>query len=325
MVKTFYLVLSILFLIFISIEATAEEQELYDMFIAMMSGSYIDNVSDLPPSSNPMPDRNWQPGDGDWIYENCNYETGRNCIYGWLDIVGYNNSIRSGDAYFIQGNPKDLAIIEYKTYIRINQGLLLERWEYDLEKSESNGSLYVRLHAVAVLYRTDGRGHKLYNNESYDFYDSEPVPEQYPLLKDSPVYITIYNHSFEPKTSVQFSVPAATKIKVSYQNSSLEYYKQIAIVEYTGKNVPFGNLTAMNSWEKQGDEVSHIGNEIIVNGIAEPRDIVIQASSPFETVTLRNYTVYTQNPSLPFKSVFFPFALVLLVLYAGISKILRSI
>lgn len=324
MVKTFYLALSILFLIYISIEAMAEEQELYDMFMAMMSGSYIDNVSDLPAPFNLTPDRNWQPGDGDWVYDNCN-ETGRNCIYGWLDIVGYKNSVRSGGAYFIQGDPKDLAIIEYKTYIRINEGLSLERWEYDLEKSESNGSLYVRLHAVAILYQTDGAGHRLYNNESYDFYDSEPLPEQYPLLKDTPVYITIYNQSFEPKTSVQFSVAAATKIKVSYQNSSLERSKEIAIVEYTGKNVPFGNLTGVDSWEKQGSGVSHIGNEIIINGTANPDDIVIEASSPFETVTLRNYTVYVKNHSPPFKPIFFPFALVLLVLYAGISKILRLI
>ncbi len=74
MVKTFYLILSILFLIFISMQATASDSELYDMFIAMMSGSYIDNISDLPAPSNLRPDKHWQPGDADWIYDNCNYD-----------------------------------------------------------------------------------------------------------------------------------------------------------------------------------------------------------------------------------------------------------
>ncbi len=144
-------------------------------------------------------------------------------------------------------------------------------------------------------------------------------------MSTSQIYVTVYNTTFEPKTTVRFMVGNAMKTTVSYHGSNLTHSRLIGHVEYTDKGVPFMNLTSIDSWDHQGNEISHIGDEYLINGTTNSTDITVKASSPFETLTARNYSVSIQEPSPPFNAVFLPFALCILILWVGTTKILRSI
>ncbi len=317
------LILLALLLIFQPVIATASD--MYQIFTDMLTQPYVDNVSDLPPATNLKPDETLTPGD-DWFEDHCTGDTQNNCVFGWFDILGFKNTVQTGDGYYIAGNLADSAIIQYKTYIRINGRYLFKDWIYDLQKYETNGNFCARLTATAVLYQIDSSGYISYDYPSQTFQKCIAKPKQYPQMSNnSPVFITIYNFSFEPKTTIRFVIDNSTKTTVSYHNNSLIHSRFLGHVEYTAKGVPFMNLSPVDSWDRQGDQVSHIGNEFMINGTADPKDIIVQASSPFETITLTNYSIQYVEPSPPVNAVFLPFVLVLSVVWLSTIKILRSI
>lgn len=312
MAKIGYLILPILFLVYALPQASASDLEIYNIFVSMLSSKYIDSISDLPHSDG-VPEKNVQ-------------SSGH--IKAWIDIVGFRDMVRDNGTDYVPGNPADYAIIQNDAWGVFQCSICGYDIIKNVQKQTSGSYTRVTMDLKMTWYEKicgENGCFCIEHIEYASFSDLEKSPEIYPRLKDGPVFITIYNTTFEPKTGVRFRVENATKTRISYQNSSLAYYEQIAHVEYTNKNVPFGNMTLIESWERKGEEISHIGDEIIINGTVEPQEVIVQAFTPYETMTLTNYTVHIHNPSPPFNSVFLPFLLVMIVLYVGTSKILREL
>ena len=158
----------------------------YDGIFKILDERYVENVSDLPISTNLNPDKILTPS-LNWIDEHCSGDTSNNCIFGWVDILGYKDSVRIGDTYYVQGNPVDSAIVQYETHIRINGRYFLERWVRDIKTYQSGNYVTAELTATAVLCQIDDSGLFLYANETMTFHDSELAPKQYPPLNE-PLY-----------------------------------------------------------------------------------------------------------------------------------------
>jgi hypothetical protein len=301
------------------------ETDIHSQFISMLSASYIDNVSELPKTEHYIPDMNLQ-------------FSSQKTIKTYVDIVGFRDMIREDGVDYMPGIPAHYAIVKYDATVRTYSKLYdsfncywcgMDSVTKDVNVSQEGNKVIAVLTVVFRWHETVCEGAScstIYYSDSLSIRDSEIAPKIYPKINASvPVVITVYNNTFEPKTTIDFTVPDYSKVTVSYRGNRITHQKKIALVEYTAKNVPFGNVTYVDSWDRQGNEVSHVGDTILINGTAQPEEIGIEASTPYETVKLTNYTVKTENPTSAFSPLFIPFGLVLLGLYWGTSKILRTI
>lgn len=244
----------------------------YDGIFKILNERYLENASDLPQSNNLKPDEIIAPG-WDWFEKNCEGDTQRNCVYGWLDIVGFRNSIRNGNTYSIKGDPAESAIIQYKTHVRINGRYLFGGWNYELQKSISDGILTAKLTATAILYQIDQSGYISYANESRTFYDSEPAPKQYPELSQPKVIITQYYNSLYENIGIKILGGNYTKISFDYRDKHAVRYFQILHVENNSKGLVYGNLTELDQWRIEGTNISRFYNEILLDGNLSKMDI----------------------------------------------------
>ncbi len=223
--------------------------EMYKQFMDMMSTEYIDNMSDLPAPTNLNPDKTIQYPP---YWENsCEGDGEADCVFGWIDIVGFRDTIREDGVYYVNGDPAAAAIIEYGTYVRINGRYFLKNWIYDVQKSVSGDVLRAELRATAVLCQLGENGYETCKYVSMNFIDTETIPKQYPELNtSSPVNITIFNYTFQPKTTVAFKSAGLSKTQGSYKNSSLTHYTKLIKVDYTSKGVSYGNVTNVDYWNR---------------------------------------------------------------------------
>jgi hypothetical protein len=244
----------------------------YDGIFKILDERYVENVSDLPIATNLNPDKTLTP-DLNWIDEHCGGDTSNNCIFGWVDILGYKNSVRIGDTYYVQGNPADSAIIQYETYIRINGRYFLEGWVHDIKVYQSGDYVTAELTATAVLYQIDDSGLFIYANEIRTLYDSEPAPEQYPALNEAQVTITQYNNSMYENVGIKVLGDNYTKISFNYQDKQAVRTSKILHVENNSKGVIYGNMTELEQWKIEGTNISRFYTEILLDGNLSEMDI----------------------------------------------------
>ncbi len=100
----------LLFLLLIAIPSASA----YEGIFAILNENYTQNASELPASGALSPTKNIQ-------------QSGH--IEGWIDIVGFKNTVRDGDNYYTQGNPQDSAIIQYDAWVELSSNVRgLERY-----------------------------------------------------------------------------------------------------------------------------------------------------------------------------------------------------
>ena len=280
-----FIILSLL-LLFMTQSAHAE----YDGIFRILDERYVENVADLPPS-NPAPDKTLNPS-LEWLDEYCNDdETSRNCPFGWLDIVGFTNMVRIGDAYYIQGDPADAAIIQYETHVLINGRYYLKGWEYDLQKEVSDGMLIARLRAKAILCQRSWDGYESCANETFELSDSEPAPRTYPSLSEPQVIVTQYNNSLYENIGIKILGGNYTKITFGYQDKQAVRTTETLHVENTSKGIVYGNMTMLDQWKIEGTGISRFYNEILMDGNLSKMDI-----NEFD---IRVYNPYTSRKADP--------------------------
>ncbi len=95
------LALSALFFLSLFI-ASGAENPVSKAFMDMLTGTYTNNASELPEPSNLRPDDAMTNGPGSSFFENhCEGDSTTDCVYGWLDIIGFKNTVRIGNDYYI--------------------------------------------------------------------------------------------------------------------------------------------------------------------------------------------------------------------------------
>ncbi len=303
----------------------------YDGIFSVLDESYVDNVSALPLAANLKPDETLTPGN-DWFEDHCTGDTQNNCVFGWFDIVGFRDTVRHGDAYFIKGDPADSSIILYKTYVRINGRYLFKDWIYDLQKYETNGNFCARLTATAVLYQIDSSGYISYDYPSQTFQKCIPVPKQYPELHEPTVIITQYNNSLYENIGIKILGDNYTKITINYKDKHAERTFHVLHVETNEKGIVYGNLTALDQWKIEGTGISRYYNEILQDGNLSQMnlyDLDIRAYNAFTSVKASpdNFTILRAEfvPGHNFTALFFGFIGVVGVLFYGSLFLLRRL
>jgi hypothetical protein len=310
---------------------SAHASSTYDGIFKILDERYVENASDLPPVTNLNPDETMSPS-STWFDEHCSGDSSNDCVWGWFDIVGFKNTVRIGNDYYVQGDPADSAIIQYKTYVRINGRYLFKNWIYDLQKTESNGVLTARLQATAVLYQIDKSGYISYEYPSYTFSKSALEPKQYPVLKEPQVIITQYNNSMYENIGIKILGDNYTKITFDYKDKHAERTFQILHVENNSKGLVYGNTTELDQWEIEGPGISRFYNEILVDENLSKTDINefdIRAYNAFGSIKANpsNFTIRREEfaPAKSFSPLFFGFIGIIGVLTKGTIFLLRRL
>ncbi len=295
--------------------------ERYKQFMAMVNTQYVDNASELPTDIDMTPNNSIRVQSSGHIKAQ-------------ITIAGYKNIIKENGIEYIHGNPIDLAVVKYDIKANltdcpsiIENGCGVAAIYKDTNISQSGNQIIARMDITLYWYYIScGLACiKIERHESASFFDYRTIPPAYSGLDvDTPIYVEIFNNTFEPKTTVVFKTVGASRVNVSYKNSSLRHYSKIIQVEYNNESIPYGNMTCVDHWNKTGSEVSHMGNTFVINGTAIPEDIIIEVSNPYETVKLTNYSVNTEKLQT-FSSLFIPFALILIIIFGAISKILGAL
>lgn len=98
------LVLSALFFLSLSFVSGAENP-VSKTFTDMLTGTYTDNVSELPAATNLHPNTAWQS---------------KGHISAWIDIVGFKDMIRENSVDYVPGNPAYYAIVQSDARANLN-------------------------------------------------------------------------------------------------------------------------------------------------------------------------------------------------------------
>ncbi len=303
----------------------------YDGIFSILNESYVQNASELPSATNLNPDKTLVDGPGSKFWDNhCEGDNTNNCIYGWIDIVGFRGSVRDGDTYYIQNNPADSAIVQYKTYIRINGRYLLDGWIYDLRVYQSGSYITAKLTATAILYQIDESGYFSYANESKVFYKSILAPKQYPALQEPQVIVTQYNNSMYENVGIKILGNNYTKITFDYKDKHAVRTFQILHAENNSKGLVYGNITALDEWKIEGPGISRFYNEVLLDGNLSKMDLNefdIRAYNAFGSMKANpaNFTIRREEfaPAKSFTALFFGLVGVTGILAKGTLFLLR--
>ncbi len=262
----------------------------YTGIFSILDEKYIDNISNLPENTDLKPDRKVMPS-YEWFSEHCEGDSTINCVFGWIDLVGFRDMVQIGDTSYINKSPADNAIVQYKTFIRVNSRHFLDHWDSTLHVYQDGDNVVAHLVAVAVLVQISSDGYRSYQNETRDFYDVERAPLLYPSIQSGSVNITEYNNSFNPKTVISLNIPGnISKITYRYGNETLTHYLSQGHVEQTAKGVYFLNLTKVDSWTANTKTLQQLNNWVIIPNSSRPdySQLSIDLSNPYETMTIES-------------------------------------
>ncbi len=283
---------------------------------------YVDTVQELLQPTNLQPDKTMQP-DPEWFSKHCEGNSQTDCVFGWLDVLGFKNMARIGDTYYIQGKPEDAAIIQYKTYVRINNRYLFERWIYDLKKYEDKGKFCAQLKATAVLYSIDSNGYVSYEYPSNTFQKCIAAPQVFNDTATVIIHETYYNVTNYSVTTLDLELSdITTKYIMSTSDGRVIARLKVGEVIYSDKGIPYLNLTNVNLYTVEGQNISATKNHIVFKG----SNYTTRFFSPFGELNITPTvlrTVLTNRIDYPALNFTLYFLAILGILLTGIYKIWR--
>lgn len=255
-------------------------------------------------------------------------------IEGWIDIVGWKDMIRENGIDYVPANPADYAIIQYDAkdtgvfgVTKIDKSITIYQ-SNNLTVAELNVDLYWK------SISCDNNGcWQVPHHDKAQFNDAEISPVQYKQMnKELKINIIEYNNSIAPKSVISVYAPDASKISVSYINNTLTHYLKLIALNYTDKEIAFGDVSYISTWKNEGNLITHIGEDFVINSTnVNYNDLVIKASTPYENITvLGNNTNISieeikMSPNTVFNPVLWPFLAIMYVSWSTISKILKVI
>lgn len=175
---------------------------------------YIDNVSQLPVSSNLIPDKAWSPSQ-EYFAENCRRAKNPYFLTGWIDIIGFKNLSQKNGTFYLRGDPSNEAIVQYEVnvcalgYPRFKGG-----FENKLDTYQQGKHFVARLTSTAILYYYI-EGHKYYDNITRVFYDYEELPLKIES-NNKDIEVTIIENNY--------TIINSTEISIDIDNSVFDQY-----------------------------------------------------------------------------------------------------
>jgi len=286
----------------------------------ILDEQYITDISELPYSSG-SPAVEWQ-------------ESEYGHIQAWVDIVGFRNLSRDGDKYFINGDPVNLAIVQYDTKAWVSGSVqeLTPTLTITTNNNYTVASLTVYLY-WETMQCYDGDCWEVPHHETATFQDIEKSPELYDKTYKPRINIVEYNNTIEPKIAIQVQEPNASKVIIRYGNNSITHTLKTYHVNRTEKGIYYANITPLDTWQVQGQDIGRLGDSVLINtNISEVNysKIEIIVSDIYGTTRADpaefNITTVTYEPE---KIVFNPLLIVFLgivgTLFCSSAYIIRRI
>lgn len=256
-------------------------------------------------------------------------------IIGWIDVVGWKEMIRENGIDYVPANPADYAIIQYNAKATKVPGSVTK-----IDKSimtYKNNNFTVAVLKVDLYWKSmscDKNGcWEVPHHDEAQFRDMEVSPVQYkPMNKELKLNIIQYNNSIAPRSVISVDSPDASKISVSYHGNTLIHYRKLIALNYTDNEIAFGDVSSISTWNNEGDLITHIGEDFVINSPnVNYSDVIIKASTPYEDITVlatnTNLSVeeIKMSPNTVFNPVLWPFLAVLCVSCLVTRKILKVI
>ena len=266
-------------------------------------------------------------------------------IKGWIDIVGFENITKIENTTYADTLKP---IVEYDVWddglgwndnrdvievtdTRINTTGNTTTVEIDVHMKWHHSTLRTRTVSLLTGKKTINWIDKNYYNEYATFSDTEIAPELFNFgnYNGTAVNVVIYNNSLTPKTSFSVvGVPANTlKVNLSYDNESVVHYYGMGSQEYTGKNVPFMNITTLNTWAGgigDGGNLTRLGDTVILNTANFSQDkLTVWLQDPYTTYKIEPYNVTKVEPRDSFSPLFWALTFLMGIFGFGIYAQLR--
>ncbi|MBN1134779.1 MAG: hypothetical protein JXA38_07735 [Methanosarcinaceae archaeon] len=250
----------------------------------------------------------------------------RGHIKGWIDIVGFENITKIDNTTYADTLKP---IVEYDVWddglgwddsrdvievtdSRINTTGNTTTVEMDVHLKWHHSTLRTRTVSLLTGKKTIKWIDKDYYDEYATFSDKEIAPELFNPgnYNGTAVNVVIYNNSVIPKTSFSVvGVPANTlKVNLSYDNEFMVYYYGIGSQEYTEKNVPFMNITKLDTWVGgigDGGNLTRLGDTVILSTANFSQDkLNVSLQNPYTTYKIEPYNVTKVEPRDSFSPLF---------------------
>ena len=272
----------------------------------ILNEEYIDNINDLPYSEG-TPLINWiySPGNIDYRWAKA-----------WIDITGFKDMVNVNGLFYVKDNPVDHAIVRFGY-----KGLRGETvsWSPTIRKYQSGDHVIAELtieRKWTEIFCGEDSCYPVHYSATMTITDSEVSPLIYQSIYDGSVKIVEYNNTIEQKIAIQVREPNASKVSIRYGNGSVTHTLKSYHVERTEKGIYYANITPLDTWEVQGQDIGRFGNSVLINtNISEMNysKIEIIVSDIYGTTRVNpaefNITTLTYEPE---KIVFNPVLIVFL-------------
>jgi len=256
-------------------------------------------------------------------------------IRGWVDIVGFNKSVRLNGTEYSDGSEPIIKYGVWNTYLGWDNGLdyikVTDVRSHTVDNlTTAEIDIHLRWYHSILVCITNQYGrhchvHKTYYDEYATFSTCEDSPMQYPTIKQINPKITIYNYSFYPHIEIVLPVQQyESKTTFIYDNESITRVN-MAGVAATGAV----NLSECLYWEDESDLFVTKNDIAILKMDAldfNPSKLKIITSSPYETKNVADYIIstveYDQEERIKKSGVLLPL-LILIIFGYGVKKCMK--
>jgi hypothetical protein len=285
----------------------------------ILDKTFIDNITDLP-NSQGIPEKNIQTS----VH-----------ISGWIDIVGFRQMMREDGIDYVQGNPADYAIIQYDAWNNVDCfGCGVDSFKKNLKVSTVGNQTVASLDIQLIWYELVSCGKdcttKIDHLETATFQDYEKSPQIYNIkIENLTAYITEYNNSIYPKTSIRIDIPPyISKVEFEYGDNTTIYYARFAEIEQTQKGIPFANISKSSLWKVTGSGIGRIGDHVIIKSANidyQKLNITMYTLYERRAVTSFNISRVDYSPEKTWHPFLFYFIGILAIFSVGAYKLFRRI
>ena len=256
-------------------------------------------------------------------------------IRGWVDIVGFNKSVRLNGTEYSDGSEPIIKYGVWSAKLGWDNGLdyvkVTDIRSYTVNNlTTAEIDIHLRWYHSNLICITNQYGrhchvHKTYYDEYATFSTCEYSPTLYPTLNSTNPEITIYNYSFYPHIEIYMPVQAfETKTKITYNNESITRVKLMGVAA-----IGAVNLSECLYWEGESKIFVTKNNTAILKMNASefnPNNLTIITSSPYETKNVSNYTIemveYDQEEQIKKSGVIWPLG-ILIIFGWGVKKCMK--
>lgn len=206
-------------------------------------------------------------------------------ISGWIDIIGFKNSVIIDDIAYIRDDPINSTIVMYNSSHADVKGIGMsrvpnmdDRWSCywcESDSLENNVTVYRQGNQIVARLTVTFKWHETVLNSGSNnridyidtayFYDYEPYPKTYPKASVI-VNETKYFDANITLLAVNLS-PEISRYYIKTRNGSVTVRKLIGQVMYSHKGLPVVKFTRLETVDTQGNDIFYLNNQTQIKGV----------------------------------------------------------